>query len=388
MSNNNNALGKKLTALWWNGEEKLLSEEDLEDLDESQIIEMFKNLGIMKRDKKEIAQVQLFHQIECNQSFFIFSKENPIRIICYKLMKHPLWETAVLILIALSSCKLGYDSFYIAETKETLRSQFSAFMDNLFSIIFIIEMSVKLVAQGVCMDSGSYLQDEWNQMDFFIVMASIFDMALQGYDLAALKILRMLRVLRPLRFLTHNVGLKLIVNALIGSLSGIVNVLLVVAVVYLIFAIMGVNFYSGKFQYCSIDPYILHTRKDCEFAGGVWETHDHNFDQVGRGWLTMFIVASLEGWPDIMIQAVESTDLERGPAENQSTAAAQLFFVIFIFIGSFFFLNFFIGVLFMKFNKAQEQEQKGFTAQDLSWMDIQRLILSAEPDYEATNVPE
>ena len=55
MSNNNNALGKKLTALWWNGEEKLLSEEDLEDLDESQIIEMFKNLGIMKRDKKEIA---------------------------------------------------------------------------------------------------------------------------------------------------------------------------------------------------------------------------------------------------------------------------------------------------------------------------------------------
>jgi len=97
-------------------------------------------------------------------------------------------------------------------------------------------------------------------MDFFIVMASIFDMALSGYDLAALKILRMLRVLRPLRFLTHNVGLKLIVNALIGSLSGIVNVLLVVAVVYLIFAIMGVNFYAGKFQFCSIDPYIIHTR--------------------------------------------------------------------------------------------------------------------------------
>lgn len=208
---------------------------------------MFKQLKIMKRDRQEIEQVKLFNGIECNQSFFIFSKENPIRIICYKLMNHPWWETVVLVLIALSSFKLGYDSFYVAETEVTMRSMFSAFMDNTFSVIFILEMSVKLVALGMVMDDGSYLQDEWNQMDFFIVMASIFDMALQGYDLAVLKILRMLRVLRPLRFLTHNVGLKLIVNALIGSLSGIVNVLLVVAVVYLIFAIMGVNFYAGKF---------------------------------------------------------------------------------------------------------------------------------------------
>lgn len=61
--------------------------------------------------------------------------------------------------------------------------------------------------------------------------------------------------------------------------------------------------------------------------------------------------------------------------------------MIFILIGSFFFLNFFIGVLFMKFNAAQRDEQKGFTAKDLGWMDIQRMILSSEPDYETTNVP-
>lgn len=66
----------------------------------------------------------------------------------------------------------------------------------------------------------------------------------------------------------------------------------------------------------------------------------------------------------------------------------MILFMLFIFIGCFFFLNFFIGVLFMKFNKAQEEEQKGYTEKDLSWMDIQRLILEAEPDYESTNVPE
>jgi hypothetical protein len=131
-------------------------------------------------------------------------------------------------------------------------------MDTAFNYLFIFEMATKLLALGLIMDEGSYLRDNWNRLDFFIVTSSIVDMSLTGSDLAVLKILRMLRTLRPLRFLTHNVGLKLIVNALIGSISGITNVMLVVAVVYLIFAILFVNFYARKFFYCSIDPYILH----------------------------------------------------------------------------------------------------------------------------------
>jgi len=150
-------------------------------------------------------------------------------------------------------------------------------------------------------------------MDFFIVSASIFDMALVDSDLKVLKILRMLRTLRPLRFLTHNVGLKLIVNALISSVGGIVNVLLVVAVVFLIFAIIGVNLFAGKFFYCSNDPYLLHTQLDCEYSGGSWELYDHNFDRTGRAFLTFFIIASLEGWPDIMVQAVEAKGESLGP---------------------------------------------------------------------------
>jgi len=64
-----------------------------------------------------------------------------------------------------------------------------------------------------------------------------------------------------------------------------------------------------------------------------------------------------------------------------------VFFFCFIFIGSFFFLNFFTGVLFMKFNQAQQSENRGFTNKDLGWMDIQKMILQSSPDYETTNVP-
>lgn len=307
---------------------------------------------MIKKAKDEQQQQVLFQNIECENSFYVFSKQNKFRIFAYKLMKHSLWETVVLVLIALSSIKLGYDTYFIAATEDTPIILASKKIDIIFNALFIIEMAFKLIAMGFCMDENSYLRDEWNQLDFFIVMSSIADMALENMELSAMKILRLLRTLRPLRFLTHHVELKLIVNALIGSLGGIFNVLIVVFVVFLIYAIFGVSLFSGKFQYCSIDMYILHERKECEFAGGKWMTYDHNFDNAWIGFISLYVVSSLEGWPDIAMQAIEVTDIDKGPKPENKTVYIT-FFIIFILIGSFFFLNFFIGVLFMKFNQAQ-----------------------------------
>jgi len=83
-------------------------------------------------------------------------------------------------------------------------------------------------------------------------------------------------------------------------------------------------------------------------AGGEWWVWDSNFDNVPNGFLTLFIVSSLEGWPDIMYQAVESTVADKGPQFGASRGL-MLYFVSFIMLGSFFFLNLFIGVLFLKF---------------------------------------
>jgi len=71
--------------------------------------------------------------------------------------------------------------------------------------------------------------------------------------------------------------------------------------------------------------------------------------------ISLYVVSSLEGWPDIMIQAVDSTGEELGPTKEYSLVS-MFFFMIFILIGSFFFLNFFIGVLFLKFTQAQKAE--------------------------------
>lgn len=68
--------------------------------------------------------------------------------------------------------------------------------------------------------------------------------------------------------------------------------------------------------------------------------------------LVLFNVASLEGWPDVMIAAVDTAnDVDLGP-EKEANVMMGFFFVIFILVGSFFLMNFFVGVLFMKYTAA------------------------------------
>ena len=68
---------------------------------------------------------------------------------------------------------------------------------------------------------------------------------------------------------------------------------------------------------------------------------------------TLFIVSSLEGWPEIMYHGVDSTDIGTGPQQD-ATPAMAYYFVIFIFIGAFFFVNLFVGVMFLNYKEAKK----------------------------------
>lgn len=137
-------------------------EEDLEDLDEEQIIKIFQSQGILKKSKKEIEEeTVLFDGIECAMSIYMFSKESAIRIFCYKLWKHKLWEQVVMALILLSSGKLASDTFNDRITSPFVLD-FLEGVDKFFNYAFIVEMSVKVVAMGLVMDDNSYLEDSWN----------------------------------------------------------------------------------------------------------------------------------------------------------------------------------------------------------------------------------
>ena len=57
-------------------------------------------------------------------------------------------------------------------------------------------------------------------------------------------------------------------------------------------------------------------------------------------------------------------------------------------LGSFFLLNFFIGVLFLKYTEAQRSENKGYTEAHKNWIAIQDMITKAHVAHDKLNMPD
>ena len=204
---------------------------------------------LAKRESEIKPTKVLYEGVDCEKAYFFISKSNPVRMGIYKLTQLQGFETFILVLIILSSVKLIGDTYIINEPDDSSLTIISGYLDLFFIIFFTLETVVKSIAFGLVFEKGSYLRESWNQLDFFIAVTSIIDLAFDGINVPVIKILRLLRTLRPLRFISHNSGMKIVVEALIQSIGHILNVLIVVLVVWLMFAILGVNLFGGKFQY-------------------------------------------------------------------------------------------------------------------------------------------
>lgn len=347
--------------------------------------------SIVLRPQTEAPAKPLFHEIECSHSYWLFSKTNRFRILCYKLSTSQKFETLVLILIILSTIKLVIDTYIINEPDDSDLVIASNYLDIAFTIAFALEMIIRSVSMGFVMDKGSYLRDGWNKLDFFIVIFSVIEESISGFNMPVIRVLRLLRTLRPLRFINRNVSMKLVIKAMIQSLAALLNVGVVLILVWLMFAILGVSLFGGKFYSCSNPS--LKTRDECEKYGNDWETYDPNFDNVPEAYMALFIVSSGEGWPDIMRHAMDVTEEDHAPIQDNSIYAAY-YFIIFVFVGSYFFLNLFIGVIFEHFNEAKNQEDNYLISSEFlnksqsNWIDLQKLIVSSKPQADVVEIPE
>lgn len=374
----------------WRDQKKMNEDQDVDDvddMDEKMIREIFMDEGLIKKKDKEREKRLLYQGVHCQKSLYVFDKRNPLRLFLYKVYKHKLFDNTIMFLIAASSVKLAVDSYLSGYDPESVTVKVSESIDIFMNVCFLIELIVKVVAMGFAMDNGSYIRETWNQLDAFIVTTSILDMALTNVDLPVIKILRLLRTLRPLRVISHNIAMKLIVASLFESVGAIANVIVVVVCVWLMFAIFAINIFAGKFFYCSIGMYTYHTKYECNVNGGSWVRFEQNFDDIFQAMLTLFNVASLEGWPDVMIAAVDTVDVVGEGPEKEASVIMGFFFVIFILIGSFFLMNFFVGVLFLKYTQAAERENIGYTPENITWIAIQKMIVEQRCEHATMNKP-
>uniref|UniRef100_A0AAQ4QYL6 Sodium channel protein n=1 Tax=Gasterosteus aculeatus aculeatus TaxID=481459 RepID=A0AAQ4QYL6_GASAC len=307
-----------------------------------------------------------------------------LRKTCYLIVEHNWFETLIIFMILLSSGALAFEDVYI-EQRKTIKIILE-YADRVFTYIFILEMLLKWVAYGFV----KYFTNAWCWLDFFIVDVSIVSLianALGYSDLGPIKSLRTLRALRPLRALSRFEGMRVVVNALVGAIPSIMNVLLVCLIFWLIFSIMGVNMFAGKYYYCYNEtaeenflPDVVNNKTECfalinaNYSEVRWKNVKINFDNVGAGYLALLQVATFKGWMDIMYAAIDSRKVEDQPI-YEDNLYMYIYFVIFIIFGSFFTLNLFIGVIIDNFN--QQKKKIRFIFQFFSYMPDQKKYYNA-----------
>ena len=182
------------------------------------------------------------------------------------------------------------------------------------------------------------------------------------------------------------------------AIPNIANVLIISLLFFLIFAIICVNFFKGKFSYCyntnegetetiisSLNGNSIKTKWDCIDNGSVWLEFDSNFDNVFLGILTLFEMSTTEGWVEVMYLGWATTDIDKQPV-LRNNFWVPLFFIMFILFGSFFILNLFVGVVIGTFNNEKENIGKNFllTTAQKEWIDAKMMILAAKPVESST----
>ncbi|KAL4477034.1 hypothetical protein ABPG72_011731 [Tetrahymena utriculariae] len=341
--------------------------------------------------KSNINQIQFvyFAGVKCQRSLYIFSQQNIIRKICYRTLMHPLFEQVVLMVIVLSSIKLTMDTY--VNDQESQIYIIGLQIDKFFTAFFALESLIKIISLGLIFDSNSYLRDTWSQLDFFIVICSIIDVSVTSINLSAIKILRLLRTLRPLRLLNHNKSMKLIVTALMESVGGITNMIMVLILIWLMFAILALNLMKGKMHYCnppdhmSLNLYAYNKQRCLNIPGAIWDMYDINCDNIGTSMLFLFILSSFEGWPDYVWSFIDGSD--DGPILNNSGYFA-FFFAVFIFVGGFFSINLFSAIMSFNFDIAQKKaKNKYLTDEQSQWIELQRMIVKSTPDFNSLKKP-
>ncbi|KAK4015339.1 hypothetical protein OUZ56_030320 [Daphnia magna] len=240
-------------------------------------------------------------------------------------------------------------------------------VEYVFLVIFTIECVMKIIAYGFVAHSGAYLRNTWNFLDFTIVVIGAVSTALStmmkdGFDVKAL---RAFRVLRPLRLVSGVPSLQVVLNSILKAMVPLLHIALLVIFVIIIYAIIGLELFSGKLHTTCYDPETGDMMKDphpcsnssevgfdCATIGMVclpdWEGPNDgitNFDNFGLAMLTVFQCVTLEGWTDVLYQIEDA----------MGNSWQWIYFISMVIIGAFFVMNLILGVLSGEFSKEREK---------------------------------
>ncbi|XP_047138402.1 probable voltage-dependent N-type calcium channel subunit alpha-1B isoform X2 [Hydra vulgaris] len=295
------------------------------------------------------------------KTLFIFSPSNPLRKILHRLVTSSYFDMIISGLIIIYSILLACEDVKDADAKI---NQVLKYADYIFLGIFLLEAVIKIINYGFALHPGSYCRDIWNCIDLLVVACGLALVVLDylGMKFVLVRVFQIIRVLRPLKLINKLPKLKAVFMCMFYSLKNVFLVIILSIHILLIYSIMGVQIFSGTFYYCtdkSIDK-----KDDCrgnyvQFESSYnqpkelkreWLLYPFNFDNILNAMLTLFTSSTGDAWYLHMQRGIDSTDIDSGPIENNRTWVA-IYFISFVVVFSFFFMNVFIGMIILTFHE-------------------------------------
>uniref|UniRef100_A0A8D2Q3Q9 Voltage-dependent R-type calcium channel subunit alpha n=1 Tax=Zosterops lateralis melanops TaxID=1220523 RepID=A0A8D2Q3Q9_ZOSLA len=284
-----------------------------------------------------------------NRSLFLFGEENIVR------------KYYMILATIIANCIVLALEQHLPEDDKTPMSRRLEKTEPYFIGIFCFEAGIKIVALGFVFHKGSYLRNGWNVMDFIVVLSGILATAGTHFNTHVdLRTLRAVRVLRPLKLVSGIPSLQIVLKSIMKAMVPLLQIGLLLFFAILMFAIIGLEFYSGKLHRAcytnnsgeleELDPPHPCGVQGCPPGYECREWIGPNdgitqFDNILFAVLTVFQCITMEGWTTVLY----NTNDALGATWN------WLYFIPLIIIGSFFVLNLVLGVLSGEFAKERER---------------------------------
>lgn len=310
------------------------------------------NLYIMKKDPFELLQ-------HFSDPYYCLELRKKILFIKYlttfiasKITQNPLFDSFMLIVIL-------FNCIILAMMDPKSQDSTLNNIDDLLVIVYTIEMGLKMLANGLFFGKKAYFKGAWNILDFLIIATAylpiIFSYEVKSFNLSSL---RTIRVLRPLRTITSMKSLKVVVGTLFSSIPLLLDTITILLIFFNIFSIAGLQLFSGVLkQRCfNLESGMKYKDKLCGYehcepdeicgkmiASPKWGVL--NFDNFFYSFLMVFKCINLQGWSTLLLYLIETFSI-----------FVEIYFILLIYIGSFFLLSLTLAVIKAKYTDNVEKK--------------------------------
>ncbi|KAI9029793.1 Ion transport protein-domain-containing protein [Phycomyces nitens] len=344
-----------------------------------------------------------------SKSLFIFSQHSKIRYFCKRLVgnnndgkseRKNLFNWLIMACVALSIMMVILDEPSTRKLREDSMAQ-SAFyiIDYILSLIFVLEIVIRVIADGLFLAPRSYLRNAWNILDFSVVIFNIVTIFL-GSERSprALSTVRSLRILRVIRYFK---GVRDIFVDLFHAFPLMLDALMLTFLVLIPYSVYGINIFGGRFWLCNDSD--VETLAECigEFANNIsgddgvdanilipraWQNpiaNSYSFDNFPQAFNHLIGLTSTEGWVDSLFSAM-STPSEEGHQPSFSWDSPMIYHSIYyitFMIISHGTVQLFVGVIIEKFK--QRSGITTLTLKQRQYLDLRRQMAEIKPTIKA-----